>query len=120
MNKKEQILVQERKARRAKRVRVKISGTAETPRLAVHRTLRNFSAQLINDAEGKTLVAVSSKEVKDVKGTKSEQAAALGKLLAEKATKAGITSIVLDRRSNKYHGRVKAFADAAREAGLQF
>jgi large subunit ribosomal protein L18 len=120
MNKKDQMLVNERRIRRGRRVRVKVSGTAETPRLAIHRTLRHFSAQLIDDIAGKTLMAVTQKELKDAKGTKTEVAAALGTLLGEKATKAGVTKAVFDRRSNKYHGRVKAFADAAREAGLQF
>ena len=120
MNKKEQILVAKRRIRRSNRVRVKIAGTAEKPRLAVHRTLRRFSAQIIDDTQGKTILTVDQRELKDAKGTKTEKSTELGKLFAEKAKKAGITSIVLDRRSNKYHGRVKAFADAIRESGLQF
>lgn len=118
MNKKVQKQVQEQKARRTARVRAKISGTAERPRLTVARSLRSFSAQLIDDTKSHTLLSVSSKELSD-KQKPLEAATSLGKLLAEKAGKAGIKQAVFDRGSYKYHGRVKAFADGAREGGLQ-
>lgn len=120
MNKKFQKQVAGQRTRRARRVRAKISGTSTRPRLAVHRGLTTFSAQLIDDSVGKTIAAVTQKELKKKKPARMEVSTALGKLMAEKAAKAGIKQVVFDRRSNKYHGRVKAFADAAREAGLQF
>lgn len=120
MNKKAQKNIQSQKQRRIARVRARISGTAKRPRLAVHRTLRSFSAQLIDDAAGKTLVAVHQRELGKKKMKPVERAAELGKLMGKKALDAGVKEIVFDRRSYQYHGRVKAFADAAREAGLQF
>jgi len=120
MNKKIQKVIQAQRIRRAGRVRAKISGTASRPRLAVFRSLKSLSAQLIDDQKGHTLAAVSSKDLGKSAGKPVEQAAALGKSMAEKASKAGITEIVFDRRHYKYHGRVKAFADAAREGGLKF
>ena len=120
MNKKEQQRIQGQRERRVRRVRAKISGTSERPRLAVFRSLRLFSAQLIDDSTGKTIASVTQKEV-EKKGAKPvELAAELGKLMGEKAKKASISKIVFDRRHYQYHGRVKAFADAAREAGLTF
>jgi large subunit ribosomal protein L18 len=113
-------LNQFRKARRVIRVRARISGTAERPRLAVERTLKHMRAQLINDANGRTLASANDTEIKaKVKG-KVAMAAEVGKLLAEKAVKAGVKSAVFDRRSYRYHGRVKALADGAREGGLIF
>lgn len=114
----------EQRQRRSFRVRNKLRGTADHPRLCIHRTLKHFGCQVIDDANGRTLLSVSSRD-KDVRGAVStggncDSAAAIGKLLAEKAIQAGITRARLDRGHAKYHGRVKAFADAAREAGLQF
>lgn len=103
---------------RKRRIRAKVSGTADRPRLSVHRSLNAIRVQLIDDEVGKTLVAASTKEAK-AKSTK-EGAEKLGKLIAEKAKKAKIESVVFDRNSYKYHGRVKALAEAAREGGLVF
>jgi large subunit ribosomal protein L18 len=105
---------------RVRRVRAKIAGAPDCPRLAVFRSNRALSAQLIDDSTGRTLVAVAARELGKAKQTKSEQAARLGELLAEKAKKAGITQAVFDRRSYAYHGRVKAFAEGARKGGLKF
>ncbi len=106
-----------RAARRHGRVRAKVTGTTERPRLVVTRSLSNISAQIIDDQKGVTLVAADDR---GLTGTKVERAAALGKTIAEKAAAAKVTTVVFDRGSSQYHGRVKAFADAAREAGLQF
>lgn len=108
----------QRVERRAKRVRAKVSGTSECPRLSVFRSLNSIYAQLIDDASGKTIVAASDKEVK-IKGNKTAKAQAVGKLLAEKATAKGIARAVFDRGQFKYHGRVKALAESAREGGLK-
>ena len=106
--------------RRHRRVRSKISGTAERPRLAVYRSNLRIYAQLIDDEAGRTLAAASSLD-KDVAGAKrSEQAGMVGKLVAERAKQAGIGRVVFDRGGYLYHGRVKALADAAREGGLKF
>jgi large subunit ribosomal protein L18 len=106
--------------RRHRRVRVKVTGTAERPRLAVYRSNARIYAQLIDDQAGHTLAAASSRE-KDLAGSKRAEApAAVGKLIAERAKAAGITSVVFDRGGYLYHGRVKALADAARESGLEF
>ena len=115
-----QLTVRERRVRRHKRVRKHVSGTAERPRLVVFRSNRGIAAQLVDDTEGKTLAAASSLNVRSTKGTKSDQAAAVGKLLAQNAKKAGIQRVVFDRGGYLYHGRVKALADAAREGGLEF
>lgn len=104
---------------RHKRIRAKISGTAQTPRLSVFRGLRSINAQLIDDVKGNTLCQVRSAEVKAEKG-KISAAFAVGKLLAEKATAKKITKVVFDRGGYRYHGRVKALADGAREGGLKF
>lgn len=104
--------------RRAARSRARMTGTAERPRLIVFRSLRYTYAQLMDDATGKTIA--SAHDMKATKGTKVERAQAIGKELAEKAKKAGIETCVFDRNGYKYHGRVKALADGAREAGLQF
>jgi large subunit ribosomal protein L18 len=108
------------RARRHKRVRKHLVGTAERPRLVVFRSNRGIAAQLVDDGAGRTLAAASSLNVRNAKGTKSDQAAAVGKLLAENAKKAGVKSVVFDRGGYLYHGRVKALAEAAREGGLQF
>ena len=110
----------DRRARRHKRVRKDAFGTAERPRLVVFRSNRGIAAQLVDDGAGKTLAAASSLHVRNSKGTKSDQAAAVGKLLAENAKKAGVKSVVFDRGGYLYHGRVKALAEAAREGGLRF
>jgi large subunit ribosomal protein L18 len=115
------LTVREARARRHRRVRRRIYGTAERPRLVVFRSNRGIQAQLVDDAEATTLAAASHTQLKkSFKGTKSEQAAEVGKLLAATAKKAGIESIVFDRAGYLYHGRVKALADAAREGGLKF
>ena len=103
---------------RRKRIRAKIQGTAEKPRLSVFRSNAHIYAQLIDDQKGVTLVEAS--DMKSSKGTKTESAQAVGKALAEKAKQAKISHCVFDRGGYKYHGRVKALAEGAREAGLQF
>ena len=109
------------RARRHKRVRGKVRGTSERPRLVVSRSNRGISAQLVDDMDGKTLAAASWLQLKrSFKGTKTEQAAEVGKLLAANAKKAGLERVVFDRGGYLYHGRVKALADAAREGGLNF
>jgi large subunit ribosomal protein L18 len=105
--------------RRHRRVRSKVAGTAERPRLAVFRSNRGISAQLIDDQASRTLAAASWKAV-DASGSKTEQAAAVGQALADAAKKAGIDTCVFDRAGYLYHGRVKALAEGAREGGLQF
>jgi len=112
--------VREARLRRHRRVRGKVSGTAERPRLAVFRSNRGITAQLIDDTSGKTLAAASWLDAKTFKGSKSEQAVEVGRLLAEAAKKAGVESAVFDRAGYLYHGRVKALANAAREGGLKF
>ena len=112
----------ERRHRIKYRIRKIIFGTATKPRLSVFRSNKEISAQLIDDVSGTTLVATSSRE-KDIvskKGTKIETATLVGKTLAEKAKKAGIETVAFDRNGFLYHGRVKALADSAREAGLKF
>jgi large subunit ribosomal protein L18 len=109
----------EARERRHRRVRGKVSGTAERPRLVVYRSNRGIEAQLIDDVDGKTLAAASWLHLKkSFKGTKTEQAAEVGKLLAQNAKKAGVERAVFDRGGYLYHGRVKALAEAAREGGL--
>ena len=103
-----------------RRVRGKISGTSSAPRLSVYKSNKEIYAQLIDDKEGKTLVAASSREKGAAKGTKTEVATAVGKLIAEKAKAAGFEKVVFDRNGFVYHGRVKALADGAREGGLKF
>lgn len=109
-----------RKERRQARVRSKISGSASRPRLNVFRSNRGMYLQLIDDSAGKTLFSAHVKELKDKKLNKTELATALGALLAEKAITAGIKEVVFDRSLYRYHGRVKAVADSAREKGLVF
>jgi len=113
----------ERRSRIRKRIRKKTFGTADLPRLSVFRSNKQIYAQLIDDQNRKTLVSASSldKSVADKKGvTKIEQAKLVGKLIAEKSKKAGISTIVFDRGGYIYHGRVKSLAEAAREGGLKF
>lgn len=104
--------------RRKLRIRSKIFGTQERPRLVIFRSLSQIYAQLINDENGKVLVAASSLKVKS--GKPMEKAKAVGKAIAEAAKAKKVTSVVFDRSGYLYHGRVKALADAAREGGLQF
>ena len=106
--------------KRHNRIRNKLSGTAECPRLNVFRSNTNIYAQIIDDVAGVTLASASSKDESIEKGSKSEQAAAVGKLIAERATEKGVSQVVFDRGGYIYHGRVKALAEAARESGLKF
>jgi large subunit ribosomal protein L18 len=106
--------------RRQRRIRGKVSGTAERPRLAVYRSNAGISAQLVDDGAGHTLAAASWLNLKKFKGTKTEQATEVGKLLAANAKQAGLESVVFDRGGYLYHGRVKALAEGAREGGLKF
>jgi large subunit ribosomal protein L18 len=115
-----QLSVRDRRTRRHKRVRKQLVGTAERPRLVVFRSNRGIAAQLVDDLSGKTLAAASWLNLGKAKGTKSDQATEVGKLLAQNAKKAGIERVVFDRGGYLYHGRVKALADAAREGGLKF
>ena len=112
--------VRNARIRRHKRVRSKVSGTTERPRLVVFRSNRGIEAQLVDDLEGKTLAAASWLQLKGKKGSKTGQAAEVGKLLAQNAKQAGVETVVFDRGGYLYHGRVKALADAAREGGLRF
>ena len=110
----------ERRQRIQYRIRKTVSGTATTPRLSVFRSNKEIYAQIIDDVNGVTLAAASSRDAGVTKGTKIETAASVGKLIAEKALKAGIETISFDRGGNLYHGRVKSLAEGAREAGLKF
>jgi large subunit ribosomal protein L18 len=108
--------------RRQRRVRKKITGTTSRPRLSVFRSNRHISAQIIDDENGRTVASASTSEA-DLRGvttSNKEAAGKVGSLLAERAQGAGIDSVVFDRGGNKYHGRVAALADAARDAGLKF
>lgn len=107
--------------RRRRRVRKGVRGTTERPRLAIYRSNKYIYAQVIDDFEGKTLAAASSQEP-DLRSERLnvETAAKVGTLVADRAKEAGVTSVVFDRGGYKYHGRLKALADAAREAGLEF
>jgi large subunit ribosomal protein L18 len=107
-----------RRLKRRRRVRAKVSGSAERPRVAVFRSNRGIFAQLIDDERGHTLASVqwTEAELRDL--SKMEQASAAGKLLAERAKAAGVDTVVFDRGGYQYHGRVKAFAEAVREGGL--
>ena len=107
----------ERRLRRHLRVRKSVAGTAERPRLVVYRSLKHIYAQLIDDELGRTLTSVGDG---DLTGKKSERSLEVGKRLAAKAKELGFTRVVFDRAGYKYHGRVKAVADGAREGGLEF
>ncbi len=110
-----------RRKRIKQRIRKRLAGTAAAPRLSVFRSNKEIYAQIINDAEGKTLVAASSRDKGfSAKGPKSDIAKQVGLEIAKKATAAGITTVVFDRNGYLYHGRVKSLADAAREGGLKF
>ncbi|SEP88046.1 MULTISPECIES: 50S ribosomal protein L18 [Lentzea] len=110
------------KARRHFRLRKKVSGTAERPRLVVHRSSKHITVQVIDDLKGHTVASASSMEadVRAMDGDKKARAAKVGQLAAARAKDAGITAVVFDRGGNAYHGRIAALADAAREAGLEF
>jgi large subunit ribosomal protein L18 len=115
------VTTREARERRHRRVRGKIHGTAERPRLVVFRSNRGIEAQLVDDDAARTLAAASWLHLKkSFKGSKTEQAAEVGKLLAQNAKKSGVDRVVFDRGGYLYHGRVKALADGAREGGLQF
>jgi len=109
----------ERRQKIKQRIRTKVFGTAERPRLTVFRSNSQIYAQIIDDTKGATLASASSLAIKD-KMTKTEKAAVVGKAIAEAAKKAGVEAVVFDRNGYLYHGRVKQLADAAREAGLKF
>lgn len=102
------------------RVRKKVNGTAERPRLSVFRSNKAIYCQLIDDLKGHTIAAAGSTEASITAGSKSEKAVAVGKLIAERAKAAGVESVVFDRGGYLYHGRVKSLAEGAREGGLQF
>ena len=109
---------QERRNKIKTRIRGKVSGTAERPRMTVFRSNKQIYVQLVDDSEGKTLVSASSKGMEE--GTKTDLAAKVGQAIAEKALAAGITEVVFDRNGYLFHGRVKSLADAARNGGLKF
>ena len=108
--------------KRHSRLRLRLAGDAARPRLAVFRSLNHIYAQVIDDASGRTLAAASSlePELRTSSGSKSAEAAVVGRLVAERAKAAGVGRVVFDRAGFRYHGRIKSLADAAREAGLDF
>ncbi len=106
--------------RRQQRVRKHLAGTPERPRLNVYRSLNNIYVQVIDDSKGVTLTSASSLDVEAKDQNKLEQAKTVGRLVAERALEAGISQVVFDRGGYKYHGRIKALAEASREAGLKF
>jgi large subunit ribosomal protein L18 len=110
------------KARRHFRVRKKVAGTPARPRLVITRSSRHITAQVVDDLAGRTLASASSLEadVRGAEGDKKARSAAVGRLVAERAQAAGIDAVVFDRGGHKYHGRIAALADAAREGGLRF
>ena len=110
----------ERRARIKNRIRKIISGTSTKPRLSVYRSNKEIYAQLVDDVNGVTLASVSSRSKEINASTKADASAAVGKAIADKATKVGVDSVAFDRNGYLYHGRVKVLADAAREAGLKF
>ncbi len=115
-------IVNNQRKRRTFRVRNKLRGDADCPRLSVQRTLKHFYCQVINDEDGATLASASTKD-KDLasgQGGNCSAASIVGKAIAERALAAGVKKVRLDRGSSKYHGRVAAFAEAAREGGLEF
>jgi large subunit ribosomal protein L18 len=108
--------------KRHTRIRLRVEGTGARPRLAVFRSLNHIYAQVIDDASGKTLASASTveKELRGAKQSKTDEAAVVGRLVAERARAAGVERVVFDRAGFRYHGRIKSLADAAREAGLEF
>ena len=109
---------EQQRYRRHLRVRKKVAGTAERPRLVIFRSLKHITAQIVDDTTGRTMMTVSSTNIES--GKKTEKSAEVGKRIAQRAKDAGITKVVFDRAGYKYHGRVKAVADGAREGGLEF
>jgi large subunit ribosomal protein L18 len=109
---------EEKRYRRHLRVRKKVTGTAERPRLVIFRSLKHITAQLVDDVAGRTLMTVSSTDLSE--GKKTEKSKEVGKRLASRAKDSGVKKVVFDRAGYKYHGRVKAVADGAREGGLEF
>jgi len=110
---------EQQRHRRHLRVRKKVTGTSERPRLVVYRSLKHITAQLVDDVAGRTLMTVTSGSG-ELTGKKTEKSLEVGKRIAARAKEAGITRVVFDRAGYKYHGRVKAVADGAREGGLEF
>ncbi len=110
----------DRKTQNQKRTRGKLHGTKDMPRLSVHRSGKHMYAQLIDDEKHVTLLGVTEKELEKAAGTKTEKAKALGNVMAKKAIAGKVKKVVFDRGSYRYHGRVRAFAEGAREGGLQF
>ncbi|HEX8675440.1 MAG TPA: 50S ribosomal protein L18 [Longimicrobium sp.] len=114
----------DRRERRHRRVRAKVNGTQQRPRLVVYRSLNNVEGQVVDDVAGRTLVGLSTLSsdlrAQRAEQTKTEQSRAAGRALAERAKEMGITQVVFDRGGYLYHGRVKAFAEGAREGGLEF
>ena len=108
---------QDLRARRHLRVRKNVAGTPERPRLVVFRSLKHITAQIVDDTTGRTMMTVTSVKLE---GKKSDKSVQVGKMIAEKAMAAGVSKVVFDRAGYKYHGRVKAVADGAREGGLEF
>jgi large subunit ribosomal protein L18 len=110
------------RARRHLRVRKKVSGSPARPRMVVTRSARHISVQVVDDTAGHTLVSASTldADIRAASGDKKTKAAAVGKLVAQRASAAGIAKVVFDRGGNRYHGRIAALADAARDAGLEF
>ena len=115
---------EERRARRHRRVRAKVHGTAERPRLVVHRSINHVEGQVVDDVSGRTITGLSTLDaaLREKRGemNKTQASHAAGKALAEKAREMGVTKVVFDRGGYVYHGRVKAFAEGAREGGLEF
>ena len=114
------LLKRRQRVRRKAGIRKHVQGTPLRPRLAVYRSLKHMYAQIIDDVAGKTLAAANTRQAKLPKGGNKAAAAEVGKLLAQKAKEAGVTAVAFDRGGFRYHGRVKALADAARAAGLKF
>ena len=108
----------DRRQRRHLRVRKKVSGTSERPRLVVYRSLKHITAQLVDDTSNRTLMTVTDQKLET--GKKTEKSTEVGKMLAARAKDAGITRVVFDRAGYRFHGRVKALAEGAREGGLEF
>ena len=113
---------EQKRVRRHNRVRRRVHGSPERPRLVIHRSARNIQGHVVDDLSGKVLMGISTlaPEIRQDGGTKTERSRTAGKLLAEKARAAGITKVVFDRGGMLYHGRVAAFAEGAREGGLEF
>lgn len=111
---------QEKRAKRHRKIRKRISGTADKPRLCVFKSAKHIYAQLVNDEKGKTILALSDADIKKTKEAKVKVAAEVGKAIAKEALAKKIVNVVFDRGGYKYHGRIKALADGAREGGLKF